>query len=391
MTRSLLYGLCLAVALGTVGCQDQKPDPTAPSTGPELARKATAPPKVDRKHIKLSPALLKRLKDQQLGTVARRAINPDDFVCTSTPLIDYLNGTIDESIATEPDVFFTLIGLAADIIPTIDAIVFETEATPQFFGYTGEYNHRLTKTERDVKRFWDIASANIQLVGMHGTMLLDVNRVARIYEIFFVNDDGSPITHAQALFLAGIVRSTLLASQTMDRGNYPLFSFNAFAVAGDASSPDKIVMGDGVLESYKAIGFDDVAPQAVYAHEFGHHVQFQKGYFNDRLATTGDAAEQTRYTELMADAFGAYYLTHKRGAALNRKRVAQFLQVYFNVGDCAFDNPDHHGTPNQRMRAATFGFDVADQAQKQGHILTADQFHALFLAAYSSFVAPDAT
>jgi hypothetical protein len=43
------------------------------------------------------------------------------------------------------------------------------------------------------------------------------------------------------------------------------------------------------------------------------------------------------------------------------------------------------------MRAATFGFNVADQAQKQGHILTADQFHRLFLAAYPSFVAPDAT
>jgi hypothetical protein len=65
--------------------------------------------------------------------------------------------------------------------------------------------------------------------------------------------------------------------------------------------------------------------------------------------------------------------------------------VYFNVGDCAFDNPGHHGTPLQRMRAATFGFNVADQAQKQGHILTADQFHRLFLAAYASFVAPDAT
>jgi hypothetical protein len=210
--------------------------------------------------------------------------------------------------------------------------------------------------------------------------------VARIYELFFVNDDGTPISHAEALF-----RSTLLASRTMDRGNYPLFSFNAFAVSGDASSPAKIVMGDGVLEGYKVIGFDDVAPQAVYAHEFGHQVQFQKGYFNDPLATSGDPAEQTRYTELMADAFGAYYLTHKRGATLNRKRVAQFLQVYFNVGDCAFDSPGHHGTPNQRMRAATFGFDVADRAQKQGHILTADQFHALFLAAYSGIIAPDAT
>jgi len=150
-------------------------------------------------------------------------------------------------------------------------------------------------------------------------------------------------------------------------------------------------VGDGVLESYKAIGFDDVAPQAVYAHEFGHHIQFQRGYFSDHFATTGSAAERTMYTELMADAFSAYYLTHKRGAALNKKRVAQFLQVFFDIGDCAFSDPGHHGTPNQRMKAANFGFTVAAQAQKQGHILTADQFHRLFVAAYPGLVAPDVT
>ena len=80
--------------------------------------------------------------------------------------------------------------------------------------------------------------------------------------------------------------------------------------------------------------------------------------------------------------------THKRGAALNKHRVAEFLQVFFNVGDCQFTNPGHHGTPAQRMRAAEFGFDVADQAHKQGHILTASEFHALFTANYESFVAP---
>ena len=48
------------------------------------------------------------------------------------------------------------------------------------------------------------------------------------------------------------------------------------------------------MEGYKEIGFGDVGPEAVYAHEFGHHVQFQKGYFEDPLATTGDPAEQTR-------------------------------------------------------------------------------------------------
>ncbi len=389
MPRKLLSGLYLAFALVAAGCQDQKPEALAP-TGPEFARQPAARPELDLGRVSL---LRKRpaIQDLQATTaLARRAINPGDYVCTSTPLVDYLNQTINEAFAVEPDILLTLLDFAADVVPTYDAILFQTEATPQSFGYDGEYTRRVIKTDKDLKRFWDISSAPIQPIGMHGTMLLDIERVARVYEAVFTAG-GQPIPHGLALQFAQIVHDALAASQIMDGGNWPLFSFNAFAVPPDGSSPPKIIMGDGVLESYKVIGFDDVAPQAVYAHEFGHHVQFQKGYFGDPLATSGDPAEQTRYTELMADAFGAYYLTHKRGAALNRKRVAEFLQVYFNVGDCAFTNPGHHGTPLQRMRAATFGFNVADQAQKQGHILTADQFHRLFLAAYPSFVAPDAT
>jgi predicted metalloprotease len=138
--------------------------------------------------------------------------------------------------------------------------------------------------------------------------------------------------------------------------------------------------------------FNDVALPAVFAHEFGHHIQYERGYFDD-LPPGPDPnnvsdAEFTRYTELMADTFSAYYLTHSRGAALNRKRVAEFLEVFFQIGDCQFTSAGHHGTPIQRMRAATFGFNVADQAHKQGHILTAAQFHALFVANYTSFVAP---
>jgi predicted metalloprotease len=145
------------------------------------------------------------------------------------------------------------------------------------------------------------------------------------------------------------------------------------------------------MAGYEVIGFGDVAPQAIYAHEFAHHIQFENGYFEDEVPGATTQAELTRYTELMADAYSAYYLTHKRGATMNRKRVEQFLQVFFQIGDCAFSNPGHHGTPNQRMAAAQLGFDVADQAQKQGHILTSEQFHDLFVAAYPDLVAPDAT
>jgi hypothetical protein len=390
MRRNVLLGSCLAIALGTLGCQDQKLEPTAPPTGTGAEVRAQS---ADLERFGLNRGRLKlpsgRLSDQYLADAVRRVINPDDYECPpTTPVVAWFLGEVNEVIAQEPEIFDLLYNqLLADLVPTYEALLFQTTATPQYFGYNGEYTQVMLKTEKDVKRFWDIFSDDIQLIGMHGSMLLDVERVAATYQSFVFG-----VPPADAAFLASLVRDALLESQTLNGGNHPLFSFNAFAFSTDALPiPDKIVMGDGILAGYEALGFDDVAPQAIYAHEFAHHIQFENDYFDDPLATQGDPPERTRYTELMADAYSAYYLTHKRGAAMNRKRVEQFLQVFFQIGDCAFTNPGHHGTPNQRMAAARFAFDLAHQAQKQGHILTSGQFHDLFLAAYPGLVAPDAT
>ena len=374
MSRNVFLSACLSLALFTAACQDQKTDPTSPSL-PEAQNQITTRPK-------LPPGV--RITDQYFADAARRAINPSDHVCPpSTPLIDWLIGRILEIPAANRNALFSRL---ADLVPSYDALIFQTEATPQFFGYNGEYTQRMIKTERDVKRFWDISSDDIQLIAMHGTMLLDQPRVSRTYQspIF----TGLPPATANALALAVF---NAMQHPSLNGGNHPIMTFNAFALsAPELGIPDKIVMGDGILDGYRAIGFDDVALPGIYAHEFGHHIQFENGYFEDEVPGATTEAELTRYTELMADAYSAYYLTHSRGAALNKKRVAQFLDVFFNIGDCAFTNPGHHGTPNQRMRAAEFGFRTADQAHKQGHILSSEAFHDLFVAAYPAMVAPDA-
>ena len=389
MRRNLLLGSCLALALATAACQDQQTEPSsiAPELSQKLRSKTSALTRQLDRRLKLPPG---PLSDQYLRRLASRAINPGDYECPpSTPFVDFLFASLDP---IDPAVLNELFGLAADVLPTAYALILDTEANPQYFGYNGEYNHIMIKTERDVKRFWDIPSADIQLLGMHGTLLLDVNKVAATYQAAFTLDDGSPIPPALARALAEAVRAAVLADPDLNRGNHPLFTFNAFAFSDFAGPiPDKIVMGDGALDALASIGFEDVAPQGMYAHEFAHHIQYENGYRQEIPPGATTAAEFTRYQELMADAYSAYYLTHKRGAALNKHRVAQFFEVFFNIGDCAFTNAGHHGTPNQRRRAAQFGFNVADQAQKQGHILSSDAFHDLFVAAYPRIVAPDAT
>jgi hypothetical protein len=383
MRRNVLTATCLSLSLFTAACQDQKPDPTSPSESvPEAITQGI---RLERGKIRLPDSY--RVTDRLLDAT-RRAINPGDFVCTSTLIDVFYNDAVDTWEAEEPETFELLYNqLLADFVPTFDALLFQTEDTPQYFGYNGEYTHIMRKTERDIKRFWDIRSNDIQLIGMHGTMLLDVDRVAAVY----ASGVFGPIPAPVARQIAEIVVATVEDSEVLNGGNHPILSFNAFALTDeDGFIPDKIVMGDGILDAYKSLGFDDVAPQAIFAHEFAHHIQFENDYFSDPLALPGGEPENTRYTELMADAYAAYFLTHKRGAAMNQKRVKQFLQVFFQIGDCAFTNPGHHGTPNQRMRAAEFGFRLADKAQKQGHILTSEQFHDLFVDAYPAMVAPDA-
>ena len=207
---------------------------------------------------------------------------------------------------------------------------------------------------------------------MHGSMLLDRNRVIRIDRIVYGDDQ------ATAEFWADLILELLATVPQYRNGDHPIFTFNAFAQESFPFPPygiipEKIIMGDGIMEAYTGIGFGDVAPQAILAHEFGHHIQFQLDLFGNV-----NSPEATRRTELMADAFSAYYLSHSRGASMQWKRVKLFLQVFLNIGDCSFSSPNHHGTPTQRMGAAEWGYSVANNAQKQGHILTAQEFAALF-------------
>jgi hypothetical protein len=383
LRRSLALGSCLAATLVVAACQDVATSsaplaPTAPtrslSTDLSVSRPALTLPAS-------TPAV-----DRLFSEFGTRAINPGDYVCSDeSPIIDYVNNELSLTLSTtaERNRFFALYNRYADLLPTYEALFFQTTATPQTFGYQGEFTQVMRKTERDVKNFWDIPSAQIQVVAMHGTMLSDTARTYATYTQVF------GFAPAASRAAARVLRDSLAASTTMNGGNYSFWTFNSVSFRDrEDGIPDKIVMGDGILEGYAAIGYSDVAPQAIFAHEFAHQIQYENEYFDDLGNVT--APEATRYTELMADAMSAYYLTHARGEALNQKRVEEFLNVFYQIGDCAFTNPGHHGTPNQRMKAAQFGFKVADDFQKQGHILTSAEFHDLFLAYYPTLIAPDA-
>jgi len=320
------------------------------------------------------------------GAAVDRAINPDDYQCGPTDFSAY----IDELISgfSRDELVFLVNHIEMLDIPTYDALYFGSN-TDARYNLRADSRQSLTKTFTDVKRFWDVKSGDIQLMAMHGSMLKSAQRVARVLQLPLPEFHMAPAAaQAEAAKIAGAASKGFF-----DGGDNPLFTLNAFAFSAEgdpdptvAGLPDKLIFGDGILDALQAMGIGDVGARAVMGHEFGHHVQFEDGLFDSPL--TG--AEATRRTELMADAFGTYFATHARGLALNAKRVLQAEKTSFEVGDCQFADPGHHGTPLQRLRAATWAANLADAARPQGKILPSLTFANQFEKKLPEIVAPDA-
>ncbi|GAA3367579.1 hypothetical protein GCM10020367_66440 [Streptomyces sannanensis] len=322
--------------------------------------------------------------DAQWTEIRNSIINPGDYQCQRTELTTYANSLLE---GADPFAIFMLSWFGAFDLPTYDALLFGSESKSNTYGVNGEYTNQLTSEAKDLKKFWDIYSDDIQLMPMHGAdVFSSPERAARTLAVLYGETPESMLDLAE-LFIELIDSEPVLKG-----GANPIFTFNAFAFSekGDPQPlgiSDRIVMGDGILEAMKAIGLGDTAPRAILGHEFGHHVQYENNLFDN---TTLTGPEATRRTELMADAFGTYFLTHSRGEALNTKRVLDSAQSFYQVGDCSFRSNGHHGTPNQRLAASTWGASVANDAPNQGHILPSMKLDELFEAKLPDLVKPDA-
>jgi len=304
--------------------------------------------------------------------LVERAINPDDYECGPTFIDDYVNHSV-ENWTNNDFLFYSYFGgIAFDY-----AYVFDNTNGGQYYGSDSQFTNATNRTFKDLLRFWNIPT-DILLRDAHGIIYDDEAKVKAILLLYGYPEDD-------ATYAAGLIK-TVFGSSTFMHYRHPLLTFNAFAAPADPyfGTVKKIVMGDGIQEAYDDLGFGDVAPQAILAHEYGHHVQFAKDVEFEYTP------EGTRRTELMADALATYYLTHKLGATMNWKRVKQFLVVFYGIGDCAFNNPNHHGTPNQRMKASTYGYKLANDAKLKGKILTSEEFIVLFDAELPNIIAPDA-
>jgi hypothetical protein len=322
------------------------------------------------------------LADSPSEVAVQRAINPEHYQCARTSF----DGYVDQLLAglTQDELVFLLDSGVLEF-PAMEALVFGSSADADFAEW--DQAKALTKTFRDLQNFWTVPSSDIVSIAMHGAMLRDPKRISRLLVVLYRFSPAEADGYADAV--ADVVKDVAAFAD----GDSALFTLNAFSFSGKgdpdpliAALPDKIVIGDGFLGALNAMGIGDVGARVALAHEFAHQIQAELNLFDSPL--TGP--EATRRTELMADAYASYYAVHPRGLALNAKRVVDVERTFFELGDCVFDSPGHHGTPNQGVRASAWAADLAASARPQGHILPAAAFAARFDAQLPQIVAPDA-
>lgn len=105
------------------------------------------------------------------------------------------------------------------------------------------------------------------------------------------------------------------------------------------------------------------------AHEWAHQVQFEFGWSDDGEPTV-------RSTELEADAFSGYYMGLAK--SWSGEEIDTYFQTLFDLGDYQFNDPMHHGTPEERVAAGALGLLVAQQAIDNDTPYSHEELHQLF-------------
>lgn len=342
-----------------------------------------------------------------------RVIDPEGYECAPTQAEEFAATLIPADISDGAGLALALFDLfGGTSVQDYEALIYATER-PNRYGADDEYRKPLVRTLKDLKKFWDIRSEDIVLGSIDSDLwdAIDADDEAgeaatkRAATALAVADGASPTDTEAVADAMGTIRllNALLDTpglEFVDEGRTPLFTLNAYAFTGEgdpeiqadpvlSTVSDRIIFGEGLFEFLEFAGIEAYGPQSVMAHEFGHHIQFERDVVFD-ATDPADQPEATRRTELMADSLAGYYLAHKRGMTLNKHRIVEVPETFGQVGDCGFDDDGHHGTPNQRRAAATWGIEQAASAHKKGHVLPSATVIDRFEDALPGLVAPDA-
>jgi len=153
-------------------------------------------------------------------------------------------------------------------------------------------------------------------------------------------------------------------------GVSPSFAFfddshspNAFATNRPIAGPSpfgSVAFGVNLLRSELNQQWWGAAVAGILAHEWGHIKQLR------RLPNPGTQWGPVYKRELQADYLAGWYLGRKQMAGTHVV-IDGLGQSLFHKGGYDFNNPDHHGTPEQRVNAMLAGYREAPQLPSADH------------------------
>ena len=109
----------------------------------------------------------------------------------------------------------------------------------------------------------------------------------------------------------------------------------------------------------------------ILAHEWAHQVQFA-----NQWQVTGSATAAP--VELEADAFSGIYMGLVKAWA--GSQLDAYFQTLFSLGDWNFNDPNHHGTPDQRVAAGMVGLNLASEIIQSGQTISFTDAHNIIAA-----------
>lgn len=134
---------------------------------------------------------------------------------------------------------------------------------------------------------------------------------------------------------------------------------NAYAtdeIANPFGPDGTILFGQNMMMSQLQRDPSGATVVAIMAHEFSHLAQFRRGF-----------RETGKRPELHADFMAGWYLNVRGRYSWTNLMPA--LRVFYEIGDYAFNSPQHHGTPQERLAAAAAGFNSGAQSAAHAYSL----------------------
>ena len=124
-----------------------------------------------------------------------------------------------------------------------------------------------------------------------------------------------------------------------------------FQLPAQATPDGMVFLGVNLMTNeYRTKFGTGYAIPSIIAHEYAHILQYKLGF-----------PSRGKWQELHADYLAGWYTGHR--LRFVPQNLAESIEAFFDIGDYDFNNPSHHGTPQERRNTFLAGLTLNLQSQ----------------------------